>query len=158
MKTYVLVLILMIFLIFVGFSFAAQGTVTINLNAPKVWWNDSVSASGIATYSNGNPISGTVSLVVGTATQFCPDTNAVTGAWTCTFNAPTELGTYTVLVNVTNSTGSSFTNSTNLYVAPNYGQKAIGTSGRVVYEVPMLIQDLNGTVKKAWARIMVWKG
>jgi hypothetical protein len=158
MKLWLLVLILMGFLLFIGFSFAAEGTVTISLNASKVWWDDSVNASGIATYSSGNPISGTVSIKLDSTTYSCPNTVAATGFWNCTFNAPTELGTYTILVNVTNSTGSSFTNTTTLYVTPNYGQKPIGTTDRVVYEVPMLIQDLNGRIRQAWARVMVWKG
>jgi hypothetical protein len=158
MKVVILILILIIFLLFISFSFATEGTVTISLNASKVWWNDTVNASGVATYSSGSPIHGNVSISLDSTIYSCPSTNAATGYWNCTFNAPLELGIYIVLVNVTNITGSSFTNTISLAVAPNYGLKPIGTINRVVYEVPMLIQDLNGKIRQAWVRIMVWKG
>ena len=158
MKEFALILILIIFSILINLSFASNGTVTINLNASKVWWNDTINASGIATYSDGSPIDGTVSIKLNGNEYSCSSTDVSTGFWNCTFNAPTEIGVYAVLVNITNATGSSFTNTTSLIVAPNYGQTPVGTTSRVVHEIPMLIQDLNGKIKQVWARVMVWKG
>jgi hypothetical protein len=132
--------------------------VTISLNDSSVWWNDTVNASGFATYSSGNPISGTVSVTLDETVHSCPSTNAATGFWNCTFKAPAELGAFTALVTVTNSTGSSFTNSTTLNVLAGYGQIAVGTVDRVVFELPMIMQDLNGDITKVWARVKVWKG
>jgi hypothetical protein len=130
--------------------------VTITLNATKVWWNDSVSASGIAKYANGTGISGTVNLTVDGKTYICPDTSD--GNWSCVFNAPLRIGSYLVTVKITNSTGYVFQNSTSLKVSPSYGKNPIGSATRVVYELPMLIQDLNGEIRAVLARIIVWKG
>jgi len=157
MRVSVLILILIVFILLISFSFASEGTVTISLNDSSVWWNYTVNASGFATYSNGNPISGTVSISLDSTIYSCPSTNAATGFWNCTFNAPTELGAFTVLVNVTNTT-YSFTNSTTLNVLAGYGQIAIGTVDRIVFELPMLMQDLNGEITKVWARVKVWRG
>jgi len=132
-------------------------TVTITLNATKVWWNDSVKASGIAKYSNGTGISGTVNLVVDGANYSCPPTDA-DGSWNCTFNAPMKIGSFFVTVIITNATNHQFQNSTSLVVSPHYGKTPIGSMTRVVYELPMLIQDLNGEIKTVLARIIVWKG
>jgi hypothetical protein len=158
MKLKLLILIVLISLMLISISFAAnEGTVTLSLNSTKVWWNDTVNASGTATYSNGTAISGTAVLKVSDV-QMCSYTVDASGFWNCTFRAPDEVKAYTVSVNVTNATGSSFTNSTTLNVAPNYGASVGGTSDRVVYEQPMLIQDLNGTIKKIWVRITTWRG
>jgi hypothetical protein len=138
-------------------SFALpQDTVTINLNATKVWWNDSVNASGTARYANGTGISGSVSIEVDGYIQNCPPTTD--GNWSCVFNAPLKIGSYLVTVKITNSTGFVFQNSTSLGVSPYYGKKPIGTVSRIVYELPMLIQDLNGEIRVVFARIMVWRG
>ena len=135
---------------------ATSDTVTISLNATKVWWNDSVNASGVATYANGTGIHGTVSLSIDGANPSCQST--YNGNWNCTFNAPTKIGSYTVAVTITNDTGSTTQSSTSLTVAPYYGKTPIGSITRVVYEIPMIIQDLNGEIKTIFAKIMVWKG
>lgn len=152
-----LTFLFLIILSLIAISFASsEGTVTINLNATRVWWNDSVRASGVAKYSNGMGIVGTVNLTVGSDTYNCPDTSD--GNWTCVFNAPTRIGDYLVKVRITNSTGSIFENSTFLTVSPSYGKIPVGTATRVVYELPLLIQDLNGEIRSVLARIIVWKG
>jgi len=158
MKLKLLILILLVLLMFINISLATtDGTVTIDLNSSKTWWNDTVNASGMAFYSNETGISGTAVLTVNDV-QMCSYSTDATGFWNCTFRAPDEIKTYTVLINVTNSTGYVFTNSTTLNVAPNYGGSFVGSTDRVVYEQPMLIQDLNGTIKKVWVRITTWRG
>lgn len=147
----------------IALSFAANsGTVSIELNATKVWWNDSVNASGVAKYSSGGGIIGTVSLTVDSAAQSCLDqpspSTDTNGNWNCTFNAPAKIGSYTVTVTVTNGTGSQFQNSTTLAVTPYYGDTPSGSADRIVYELPMMIQDLNGEIRTVFAKIMVWKG
>jgi hypothetical protein len=152
-----LIFLLLFLFLFVAISFASsQGTVTIELNATKVWWNDSVSASGVARYANGTGISGDVCIEVDGNNYDCPSTTD--GNWSCVFNAPTKIGLYTVKVNITNSTGFVFQNSTSLTVSPFYGKSPLGTVDRIVYELPMLIQDMNGEIRVVLARIMVWKG
>ncbi|MEM5854785.1 MAG: hypothetical protein QXJ14_02145 [Candidatus Aenigmatarchaeota archaeon] len=149
--------LLFMFLLFALSMASNPGTVTITLNATKVWWNDSVKASGIAKYSNGTGISGTVNLTVDGINHSCPPTD-VNGNWNCTFNAPLKIGSFLVTVTVTNATGHQFQNSTFLSVSPYYGKTPIGSMTRVVYELPVLIQDLNGEIKTVLARIIVWKG
>lgn len=149
--------ILLLFLL-IAFSLAANSdSVTISLNVTRVWWNDSVNASGLATYADGSGISGTVSLDIDGSSQSCPATNS-NGEWKCTFNAPIKIGSHSVTVTVTNSTGSKFQNTATLTVAPYYGKTPIGLTDRTVYESPMLIQDMNGEITTVFARIMVWKG
>ncbi|MEM5829387.1 MAG: hypothetical protein QW040_02265 [Candidatus Aenigmatarchaeota archaeon] len=152
-------LIFSLFFIFLLFAFSLASnsyTITINLNSTKVWWNDSVTASGIAKYQNGTGISGTVNLTVNGLTYTCPDTND--GNWSCTFNAPSKIGSFLVTVTIKNATGHQFQNSTILRVSPYYGKTPMGSMTRVVYELPLLIQDLNGEIKTVLARIIVWKG
>ena len=157
MKFKMLTLLLLIFLLFLTFSFALpQDIVTIILNSTKVWWNDSVNASGIAKYANGTGISGAVNLTVDDTTYACPNTED--GNWSCVFNAPLRIGSYLVTVKIVNSTGYVFQNTTSLKVSPFYGKHPIGSGTRVVHELPMLIQDLNGEIKTVLARIIVWRG
>jgi len=130
---------------------------TVNLNATIFWWNDSVNISGIATYTNGTGIaSSTVAVTVGGVT--CSNTTDVNGNYNCIFRAPLELGTYTANINVTNSSGSTFTNSTSLIVKPTYGETPVGSVSRSVIEVPMLLQEPSGRIRKVIVRITVWPG
>jgi hypothetical protein len=157
MKLKLLTFLFLFILLLLALSFASpQDTVTIALNATKVWWNDSVNASGIAKYANGTGISGKVNLTVDSTDYLCPDTSD--GNWSCVFNAPLKIGSYLVTVRITNSTGHVFQNSTSLKVSPSYGKNPIGSATRVVYEIPMLIQDLNGEIRSVLARIIIWKG
>jgi len=158
MNTRLLIFSIIFLFLIIAISLAATSdTVTISLNATKVWWNDTVNATGVATYANGTGIGGTVSLSVDSTSQSCSPTYS-NGKWNCTFNAPTEIGSYTVTVTITNATGSTVQNSTSLTVAPNYGKTPIGSIDRVVYELPLIIQDMNGEIKTIFAKIMVWKG
>jgi len=127
--------------------------VSIVLNATKVWWNDSVLAQGVVLNASGLPAIGvSVNLKLNNVTQ-CSTTTNSSGGWNCSFTAPNEINIYTVTAET--EVGSM---STSLYVAPNYGQRPIGTANRVVFEIPVLIQDLNGKIKQVWARVMIWEG
>ena len=133
-----------------------SGWVSINLNATEVWWNDSMKAYGEVYYSNGTPINGTVELEVNGEKIQCPD--AMNGKWECEFYAPIEIGRYVVGVNLTDPAGNSFINFTTFKVMPYYGEIPMGSVERIVYEVPMLLQDVSGEVRKVTVRIMVWRG
>ncbi|TAL47203.1 hypothetical protein EPN87_03525 [archaeon] len=39
-----------------------------------------------------------------------------------------------------------------------YGDRPIGSTERVVYQQPMVMQDLNGTISAVMVSIIVWKG
>jgi len=149
--------ILLLLFFFISQSFAASdGTVTVDLNATNVWWNDSVLVSGTATYSNGTSISDAGVEIFVDDELSCSTTTLPNGDYNCSFYSPFELGTYTVLVNVTNSTGYNFVNSSSLIVRLKYGKVPSGKADRVVYEIPVIIQELSGSIRRAWVRIMVW--
>ena len=119
---------------------------TIHLTSEKVWWNDSVTAYGQAARD-------TQVVVKLNGTTYCTNQSDSEGNWFCTFNAPLEIGNFVVVASAGTESAS-----TTLTIAPNYGIKPIGTSDRIVYEQPMLIQDLNGKIKIVFVRIMTWRG
>jgi hypothetical protein len=158
MRTKILFFLLIFFALYAILSFAATtGTVSITLNVSDPWWNDSILVNGTALYSGGGPISGNVSIRLNNKV-YCTTETIANGNYNCSFGAPLELGDYAIMVDVTNSTGSTFTNTSSLTVRARYGETPIGKVERVVYEEPMMIQEPSGTVKIAWARIMVWRG
>ena len=150
----------LIFLLFLALAFMllskisfSANTLSISLNSSKVWWQDGVLANGTLLDGSNNPIVGTlVTVKISGATQ-CSDTTNAQGEWDCGFTAPNEIDIYTV----TAEAGSS-TASTTLAVAPNYGATPVGTIDRIVYEVPMMFQDLTGKIKQIFVRITVWQG
>lgn len=175
MKELVFLLIILSLLLFLPHesSYATEGeenqtfnvTAHVNLNltlSPAVaWWNDTINASGYAVWSTGEKFNQTVEVNRTDGEKACSTTaNNQTGFFNCSFNAPLELGNHYYVASAVNSTGGIEGNSstTLMRVAPNYGQKPIGTVSRVVFEIPIIIQDLNGKVRQAWARIMIWKG
>jgi len=153
---------LLIFLLLVPLLFsiaiaASPGTVTISLNSSEIWWNDPLNVSGIASYPNQTGVAaGTVAASIADKSYDCPATDA-NGNWYCVINAPQELGSYTLTVTITNSTSATFVNTTTVNVKASYGAVATGTGSRVVYETPLLMQQLNGAIKKVWVRVKVWK-
>lgn len=158
MKIETMLFSLILFLLFVVYSFASNtGNIYISLNVSTVWWNDSVSLGGSANYTDGRPISSSDVAVKLDGTTYCTTQTDSNGLWNCNFRAPLELGTYTLMVNITNTT-HSFSNSTTLSVKLNYGETPIGQTERVVYEQPMLIQEPSGKVRIVWARVKIWRG
>lgn len=153
-----LAFLILVFLILVVVVNAANGTVSLNIYNSTVWWNDSVTVNGTATYTNGSTFgSGQTANVTLDNVQYCTGTTNSTGFYNCTFRAPIRLGTYTLQVTVTNSSGQSVSNSSSFYVKPNFGETVIGKIDRSVFEVPMLIEDMDGTIRQIWARVIIWK-
>jgi len=153
---WLILLPLFLLVLLISFSTPPEGTVTINLNSTQVWWNDSIYAFGNAKYSTGSPIQGEVYLKIDNKKFSCGTTDE-NGDWNCTFNAPIEIGEYEVEVNVTNSTGYSFLNSTLFKVSPFYGKKALRKSNKIVLEIPTLLQDMSGKITKVLLKLYVWK-
>ncbi len=146
-----ILLVLFLLSIFLTFVYASEeGIVTINLNSSTSWWQDTILAYGEAKYLNGSPIKDAEVKIFVDREIVCPKTNA-DGKWSCVFNAPKEIKKYQVLVEV-----NGILNQTSFQVVPNYGKVPSGLVDRVVYEEPVLIQDLNGRIKKVWMKIMVW--
>ena len=150
-----LLLFLLILLFITVIAFA--DVVTYQQSATSsVWWNDTVTINGTANYTNGTGIANAnVNITVGSVR--CNNTTNSNGDYICTFAAPSELGTYTVLINVTNSTGPSVTNTTTLTVKLKFGDMPIGTVDRVVYETPIFIQELSGKINVVFARVTAWR-
>lgn len=136
---------------------ATDGYVTVGLNRTSYWWNETVISNGTANYTNGTAMSSHSFAITLNSVTYCSNTTTATGAWVCDFQAPNQIGTYTFSITVTNDTGSTFTNTTNLYVKPSYGGTPIGKTDRVVIEQPMLIQEPSGIIRQIWAKVKIWK-
>jgi len=141
---------------------AATASVNVTITPSTVWWNNTVTVDGVAKYTNGTAIpSGSVDVLLTGASikkqSYCTNTTDAAGVYSCKFYAPLELGVYEVTVNVTKD-GESFYGSTELTVKLVFGERYTGTEDRIVYEVPMLLQDMSGRVKKALVRLILWRG
>ena len=127
---------------------------TLELNATKVWWNDSVLASGYMT-RNGQPANGTLNLFIGSQ-AYCSNVQVINGNWNCTFYAPSEIKSYTVTANYTDDLGNPGSNTTALTVSPFYGKRP--TRGTIsIIEQYVMIQDLNGRIKRVKLLLAVWR-
>jgi len=127
---------------------------TLQLNATKVWWNDSVLARGYMT-RNGQPANGTLNLLINNQ-AYCSNVQIINGNWNCTFYAPLEIKTYTVTINYTDDLGNPGSNSTTLTVSPFYGKAP--TRGFIsILEQYVMIQDLNGKIKRVKLSLAVWR-
>ncbi len=153
MKFKALIFTAIIFLFIVSFVGADYVTMP---SFGAYWWNDTIPVSGVAKYTNGTAISG-ASVVINLGSNQCTNTTASDGSYFCSINAPLNVGTYNLTINVTNSTGSSTINSTSILVQPTYGLAPIGTTPRIVYEIPMLMQEPSGKVNIVIVRITAWR-
>jgi hypothetical protein len=152
MKFKILLPILLIFLLLL--IFVRADTVTVPA-FEAVWWNDTITVSGVATYTNGSAIANAdVSITV--SNRRCETITEDDGSYLCTFTAPLELGNYELKVNVTNSTGSSIINTTTLLVQLSYG-KALSTEPRGVYEIPFIMQEPSGRIRTVVVVVTAWR-
>jgi hypothetical protein len=133
--------------------------INITLSPTSAWWNDSVTASGYAVWNNEDAFNQTVSVRRDNSEVCSTIANILTGFYSCSFYAPLEVGSYDYIAYAVNSTAIvSNSSATALNVKLNYGQTPIGQTERVVYEQPMLIQEPDGRIRIAWARVKIWRG
>jgi hypothetical protein len=138
-----------------------SGTVTVNLNATSVGYGAAINVSGSAHYSDTGAVTLSDVSVSILGVQQCSDTTDAAGGYACVFNAPQQVGTFAINVQVTDKdTGKLITNSTALTVSVSYGEPA--TAERAAqnvgcYEVPSLVQNPDGSITKSTVRICVWK-
>jgi len=136
--------------------------VTIDLNASYVWWGGSINVSGIAKRS-GQPLPNLEVKLTFDDETICPNipNTTSTGWYTCVFSTPYRIGTSDVNVEVTDPiTGEPVTNTTTLRVSVWWGseEKEMREAADVgCYEVPKIVQNPDGSVKRVLARICVWK-
>ncbi|MBI2547599.1 MAG: hypothetical protein HYW23_04110 [Candidatus Aenigmarchaeota archaeon] len=140
-------------------------TITMILNNTQPIWNESVGLQGVATRSDGTAVDTSadpsdVNIYVN-STLVCSTATNSTGGYTCNFTAPSSIGPYQVIANVTDPTTSvTWTNSTTFTVKQTVGtQKTTETTANNIacYEEPRLIQNPDGTLKVSTVRICVWK-
>ena len=141
---------------------ASTAAVNVTITPPTAWWNKTVVVNGTAKYTNGSAIPSASIAVTMTGKSlvnesYCTNTTNSGGEFSCTFASPKELGTYDVRVYVTKD-GETFTGSNWLTVKLTFGESYTGTEDRVVYEVPMLLQDMTGRIKTALVRVIIWRG
>jgi len=138
-----------------------DGRVTVELNATTVYYGDGVNVSGRALYGDTGYVASSSVAVKISGTTKCIDTTDDVGGYTCDFNAPQSVGTYSVVVEVTDArTNKLITNSTGLTVSVTYGEteRERGLAADVgCYEVPKVIQNPDGSIERATVRICVWK-
>jgi hypothetical protein len=133
--------------------------INITLSPTSAWWNDTITASGHAVWNNEDPFNQTVSVRKDNIEVCSTTANIITGFYSCNFYAPLELGNYNYIAYAINLTGIASNSSAKvLNVKLNYGQAPIGQTERVVYEQPMLIQEPDGRIRIAWARVKIWRG
>jgi hypothetical protein len=139
-----------------------NGTIAADLNTTEVWWNDPILINGTAKRKDKTVVSSANVEVLLAGKNVCPlaATNA-NGYYSCTFNAPQTVGIYEVLVKVTDpQTNKIFTNTTSFLVKPSYGgtKEEEETAKRVgCYEVPKIIQNPDGSIKRVIVRVCVWR-
>ena len=138
-----------------------NGTVSVNLNASSVGYAVGINVSGQARYLDTGYITSSSAAVYVDGEAACADTTDTAGAYDCQFVAPNKVGVFRVSVEVTDKdTGKIITNSTSLTVSVTYGEekKAEEVVANVgCYEVPMLVQNQDGSITKSTVRICVWK-
>jgi hypothetical protein len=145
------------------------GDVSLTATAPtSAWWNESATVSGTA-FANGGSSSFNSSL--GTITinrtaysiysgnpgssSICTTTADSSGAYSCSFTSPLEVGEYRVFVHAQNLSGYTLASSqSTLIVRPTYGISPIGTAPRSVYEQPFIIQEPSGKIRTIIVRII----
>jgi len=143
------------------FTVYKRAVVIITLNVTEVWWNDPVNISIEAKRADQTPINnGPTTIKISTDTVCTGNTNSQ-GRYSCEFTAPGSVGNYNISANVTDpTTNKIFFNSTILKVKISYG----GTSEEVkgaeevgCYQVPRIVQNPDGSIKKAMVKVCVWK-
>ncbi len=140
-----------------------SATISVDLNATAVWWGEPVNVSGVAKKTGLDPNSNVevkITFDNETICQSIPNTTS-DGWYSCVFDAPYKLGTYTIEVEVTDPvTDELITNMTTLEVKIVWGEREeeMRESANVgCYEVPKLIQNPDGTIRRAMVRFCVWK-
>ncbi len=137
--------------------------ISIDLNESNVRWGDSVNVSGIVKRVNQTPLSNVAVKLTFDGKPIClnmPNTSS-TGWYTCVFNTPHRIKTGDVHVQMTDPlTGELVTNTTILKIKVLWGsgEKEMEEAGNVgCYEVPKIIQNPDGSIRRVLVRLCVWK-
>lgn len=149
---FILILLILTFFLVRG----DLATLTINLNASSVWWNDSIEVRGKVLNSSNLP-EANVNITVRLEGSFCNTTTNFEGEYLCVVKAPLELGKFDLIVEAKKD-NFFIRNSTQIEVKIVFGKEVIGIKDRAVLELPTIIQEPSGKIKIAIARIIIWRG
>ena len=136
-----------------------NATVTVDLNASYYWWSEGVKVYGTAKRKDGSAVSLSDVKIYLEQNLICNTTTDNNGNYACEFRAPSSIGNYRLLVNVTDAaTNKIFVNSTSLIVKVTYGAEE--TEVRRVkqvscYEVPQLVVNPDGSIKQVFVKVCV---
>ena len=136
-----------------------NGTVSVYLNSSSYWWREGVRVYGHAERRDGTYISNANVEVLLNSVNQCPlaatDSN---GNYECEFEAPNAVGNYTLLILVTDPlTGKKIGNTTQLIVSLQYGGNYETAKNIGCYEIPQLIQNPDGSIKRVMVKICIWE-
>jgi hypothetical protein len=138
-----------------------NATITIDLNASEYSWGVGVNVFGQASYTDAEYVSSSDTTVKVEGQTKCTTTTDSSGQYSCAFSAPESIGNFTLFVEITDvRTGKLLSNSTVLIVRTTYGEAATERTGAenvVCYEVPQIVQNPDGTIKRATVKLCVWK-
>jgi len=136
-----------------------KAIVTVNLNASYYWWNQGVKVYGIAKRKDGSALSLSDVKIYLEGNLVCSNTTDNDGNYACDFKAPSSIGNYILIVNVTDViTKEIFVNSTLLVVKIVYGvrETEVERAKQVsCYEVPQLVINPDGSVKQVFVKVCV---
>ena len=130
----------------------SETNINITLNSSKAWWEDGIQASGTLYNSSGGIPNENVNVTLDGVIR-CSVMTDSNGHYSCDFTAPNELGNYKV-----NATSGNASVLIILQVRPSYGELPIGTTDRVVYEQPYIMQDKSGKIRIVQVKVTLYKG
>jgi hypothetical protein len=136
-----------------------NATVTVDLNASYYWWGEGVKVYGAAKRKDRSAISLSDVKIYLERDLVCSNTTDNDGNYACEFKAPSSIGNYRLLVNVTDATTNKiFVNSTLLVVKVAYGveETEVERAKQVsCYEVPQLVVNPDGSIKQVFVKVCV---
>jgi hypothetical protein len=136
-----------------------NATVTVNLNASYYWWGEGVKVYGTAKRKDGSAVSLSDVKIYLEQNLVCNTTTDNDGNYACEFKAPSSIGNYRLLVNVTDAaTNKIFVNSTLLVVKVIYGaeETEVRRAKQVsCYEIPQLVVNPDGSIKQVFVKVCV---
>ncbi|MEM0333099.1 MAG: CARDB domain-containing protein [Candidatus Aenigmatarchaeota archaeon] len=138
-----------------------RAVITINLNSSYYFWNSGVKVYGRVFRTDKSYVQLSSLDVYIDDKKVCSNIIDIYGYYECEFLSPSQIGNYILYVNVTDElTGKTFSNQTLLVVKFVYGgdEKEMRSAETVsCYEVPQLVVNPDGSIKKVYVRVCVWK-
>jgi len=150
---------LYIFVFNLSHSFSLHCTISINLNTSYYWWGEGVKVYGNVRTTDGNIVNQSEVKIYLEQKLVCNTTTNESGDYQCEFKAPSSVGNYNLIINVTDKlTGESFTNFTKIIVKLTYGvgeEEMKRAKQASCYEIPQLIINPEGGIKRVFLKVCV---